>query len=359
MLGGMPRRLWLAQMKLCYSRQPFVRAYRRATQEMVFDAHNRAFAWFGGSCERGIYDNMTTAVKHVKVGRERVFNRRFEQLCSHYLVQPQACTPACGWEKGRVEKQVLDLRRALLPAGLQFDSVDDLNAHLQAGCLKHSKNAAHPEIRTRSVYEVFVQEREVLIPFAGEFDGYRAATGVVSKCLLVSFDRNRYSVAARAKARSVELRVYSDQVVMYLDGEVVGDHPRSFGQGETVYDPVHYFPVLRRKPGALQNGAPFVDWQLPAAMQQVRARLREFSDGNRQMVEILTSAEQLGFECLERACQQALAEGLCHADVVLNHAHRLTEPAAAKTLPTPERLRLEQPPQADCQRYDALLGGGA
>jgi hypothetical protein len=36
----------------------FVRAYPRETQEMVFDAHNRAFAFFRGACTRGIYDNI-------------------------------------------------------------------------------------------------------------------------------------------------------------------------------------------------------------------------------------------------------------------------------------------------------------
>jgi transposase len=81
----------------------FVRAYPRETQEMVFDAHNRAFALFKGTCGRGIYDNMKTAVETVFVGKGRVYNRRFLQMCSHYLVDPIACTPASGWEKGQVE----------------------------------------------------------------------------------------------------------------------------------------------------------------------------------------------------------------------------------------------------------------
>ena len=65
----------------------FVRAYPRETQEMVFDAHNRAFAFFKGSCTRGIYDNMKTAVETVFIGKDRQFNRRFLQMCGHYLVE--------------------------------------------------------------------------------------------------------------------------------------------------------------------------------------------------------------------------------------------------------------------------------
>ena len=48
---------------------------------------------------------------------------------------------------------------------------------------------------------------------------------------------------------------------------------RSFGRGDTIYDPWHYVPVLARKPGALRNGAPFKDWVLPAAMERVRRKL--------------------------------------------------------------------------------------
>src|SRR5271167_2505184 len=69
-------------------------------------------------------------------------------------------------------------------------------------------------------------------------------------------------------------------------GRLVAEHPRSFGRGDTVYDPWHYVPVLARKPGALRNGAPFKDWVLPAAMERVRRKLAGADDGNRQMVDI-------------------------------------------------------------------------
>jgi transposase len=38
---------------------------------MVFDAHARAFAFFGGVPTRGIYDNMKTAVTSVFTGKDR------------------------------------------------------------------------------------------------------------------------------------------------------------------------------------------------------------------------------------------------------------------------------------------------
>jgi hypothetical protein len=64
----------------CHSRMMFVRAYPRETQEMVFDAHDRAFAFFRGACTRGIYDNMKTAVETISIGKDRQYNRRKKTL---------------------------------------------------------------------------------------------------------------------------------------------------------------------------------------------------------------------------------------------------------------------------------------
>jgi transposase len=126
-LDGVTTTVKVAHVRLCQSRMPFVRAYPRETQEMVFDAHDKAFAFFGGACARGIYDNMKTAVDTIFVGKDRAYNRRFQQMCGHYLVDPVACTPASGWEKGQVENQVGVLRRRFFVPKPKFRSYAELN----------------------------------------------------------------------------------------------------------------------------------------------------------------------------------------------------------------------------------------
>src|SRR5258708_7037151 len=60
-LQGLPLTVKAAHMKLSHSRMPFVRVYFRETQELVFDAHDKAFQFYGGGCARGGYGNMKTA----------------------------------------------------------------------------------------------------------------------------------------------------------------------------------------------------------------------------------------------------------------------------------------------------------
>jgi len=71
LLSGTTVMVKVAHVRLCHSRMLFARAYPRETQEMVFDAHDRAFALFKGTCIRGIYDNMKTAVETIFVGKDR------------------------------------------------------------------------------------------------------------------------------------------------------------------------------------------------------------------------------------------------------------------------------------------------
>ncbi len=321
---------------------------------MVFDAHDKAFAFFEGACRRGIYDNMKTAVETILVGKERQYNRRFQQMCAHYLVDPVACTPASGWEKGQVENQVGLVRERFFTPRLRVKSIEELNGWLLDQCVAYAKGHPHPENKEITVWQAFEAERPSLVPYVGAFDGFHAVPVSVSKTCLIRFDNNRYSVMASAVGRPVEVRAYAERIELRQGGHVVGEHARRFGRNETVFEPWHYVPVLARKPGALRNGAPFKDWVLPPAFERVRRKLAGTDDGDRQMVGLLTAAMDDGLDAVEAACLEALEASVHSADVVLNILARRREPARVITIDTPDALRLQHEPVADCARYDTL-----
>jgi len=354
-LAGKPVTVKVAQVRLCHSRMLYVRAYLRETQEMVFDAHEKAFAFFKGTPRRGIYDNMKTAVETVFLGKDRHYNRRFLQLMSHHLVEPTACTPAAGWEKGQVENQVGVVRQRFFAPKPAFKTLADLNAWLADKCIAHARQQAHPVETDKTVMAVFEAERAVLMAYRGAFDGFHGVSAAVSKTCLVRFDNVRYSVEAKAVGRPVDVHAYADRIVLKQDGIVVGEHARRFGRNEIVYDPWHYVSVLARKPGALRNGAPFKDWLLPGSIEKVRRKLSGSDDGDRQMVKVLSAVLSDGLPAVEAACAEALEAGLANADVILNVLARRQQPAQPEMVSTPERLSLREPPIADCARYNALL----
>ena len=113
-VGGIYYRVQVAHMKLCAS--PGVLAGglpEPRPRDAVRCPHAVSFAALGGVARRGIYDNMKTAVDKVKKGKGRIVNERFATMCAHYLVDPDFCNVASGWEKGVVEKNVQDSRRRI------------------------------------------------------------------------------------------------------------------------------------------------------------------------------------------------------------------------------------------------------
>lgn len=153
-LAGKAVKLKVAHFKLCHSRAFFIKAYLNETMEMLVDAHNAGFAYFGGVCKRGIYDNMKTAVISVGQGKERIWNPQFLGLMNHYLIEPQACNRAAGWEKGQVERQVKTLRKRIFQPVLSFSTLDELNAYLLEQCGVLADRFKHPEQTNQYVAQV-------------------------------------------------------------------------------------------------------------------------------------------------------------------------------------------------------------
>ena len=84
----------------------------------------------------------------------------------------------------------------------------------------HAKANKHPDVPDKTIWEMFEEERPSLVPYVGPFDGFHAVPASVSKTCLVRFDKNRYSVDARAVGRPVEIRAYADRLECWQDGQV-------------------------------------------------------------------------------------------------------------------------------------------
>ena len=355
-LGSERVKLQVAQFKLCHSRAFVVRAYPLQTHEMLFDAHNHAFAVLGGVPRRGIYDNMKTAVDRVRSGKAREVNVRFAAMVSHFLFEAEFCNPAAGWEKGQIEKNVQDARQRLWQPTPLFESLPALNAWLEKRCVALWHEIAHPEQPGRTVGDVWREEQPHLMPLPRPFDGFVEHTKRVSPTCLVHVERNRYSVPAAFANRPVSVRLYAERVVVAAEAQIIAEHrrviDRSHGPAQTLYDWRHYLSVVQRKPGALRNGAPFAS--LPAGFKRLQAVLLRRPGGDREMVEILALVLHHDEQAVLTAVELALESGAPSKQHILNLLGRLVESAPPAPVHAPQALSLQLEPQANVQRYDEL-----
>ena len=356
-IAGVRTKLQVAHFKLSHSKAFYLRAYPLQTHEMLFDAHNKAFTFFGGVPRRGIYDNMRTAVDRVGKGKLREVNARFSAMASHFLFEPQFCNPASGWEKGQVEKNVRDARHRIWQSAPAFATLEALNDWLQCRCQQLWQDIAHSQL-PGTVADVWQREKHALMPTPRPFDGFVEHAKRVSPTCLVHFERNRYSVPAPYANRPVNLQVYHDRLVVVAEGQVICEHPRIIernhkGPGRTVYDWHHYLAVLQRKPGALRNGAPFAE--IPQAFKRLQAILLKQPEGDREMVEILALVLQHDEQAVLTAVELALDDGVPRKTHIINILHRLldgSQPPAP--VQSPQALSLAVEPVANVVRYDQL-----
>ena len=357
-IGGERTKLQVAHIKLAHSRVFLVRAYLLQTHEMLFDAHWHGFRVFGGVPERGIYDNMRTAVDRIGRGKERQINMRFLAMANHYVFEPEFCNPASGWEKGQVEKNVQDARPRLWQPMPNFPDLAALNAWLEQRCLELWREIPHGRL-AGSLADVWAEEQPVLMPVPPAFDGFVEQSKRVSPTCLISFERNRYSVPASFANRPVSLRVYPDRLVVAAEGQIICEHERLIQRSHhlpprTIYDWRHYLTVIQRKPGALRNGAPFAE--LPSGFRRLQDQMLRRPGGDREMVDILALVLQHDEQAVLAAVELALSDGVATKTHVLNILHRLIDGKAidSPTIDTPQALLLRREPKANVERYDDL-----
>lgn len=357
-IGGERTKLQVAHFKLSYSRAFFLRAYPQQTHEMLFDAHNHAFRVLGGVPQRGIYDNMRTAVDKIGRGKERRVNARFSAMVSHFLFEAEFCNPASGWEKGQIEKNVQDARHRLWQPIPSFPSVAALNDWLETRCRTLWTQTLHGS-QSGTIADAWGDEVRYLLQPARPFDGFVEYAKRVSPTCLIHLERNRYSVPASFANRPVSVRVYPERIVVAAEGQIVCEHRRAFARAHdrgsaTVYDWRHYLAVIQRKPGALRNGAPFAE--LPPAFRTLQQRLVRTPGGDREMVEILALVLQHDEQAVLTAVELALEAGAPTKTHILNLLHRLVDgkPTDAPAVRAPQALTLTTEPQANVERYDAL-----
>jgi len=236
-------------MRSMASGAAFHRAYPHATQQAFLEAHERAFAYFGGVFHTLRYDNLKSAVRKILRGRQRIETARFVALRSHRGFESKFCNPARGDEKGGVEGEGGQFRRnhlVPLPAARDLAQLNDL---LLAGCREDEARVIASRVHTVGV--AMAIERGHLLPLVHEgFDLAAVSFPMVNSSGCVNVLTNGYSVPLPAGTR-VEAKVQAAYVEVWHDGRRVARHERCFGQQQQVLELEleHYLDVLVKKPG--------------------------------------------------------------------------------------------------------------
>jgi len=311
---GESRKTYLFCLRSMASGGAFHRAYPHANQQAFLEAHELAFAYFGGVFEVLRYDNLKSAVKKILRGHQREETARFIAFRSHWGFQAEFCTPGEGHEKGGVEGEGGQFRRNHLVPVPKVQNLDALNLLLAAGSTEDESRVI--EGHAQPVGAAMLLEREHLLPLAAEgFDLAALHFPKVDGKGCAKALTNFYS-APLPVGTEVLVKVYAAYVEIWHEGRWVARHERCYERHKKVLELDHYLDVLTKKPGALAGSTALeqcrAQGRWPASYDQFWDVLRQRQgkqEGTRAMIDVLLLAREHGQVRVRQAVEEALKLG--------------------------------------------------
>jgi transposase len=359
-LAGERVKLQVFAMRSMASGAAFHRAYLHATQQAFLEAHELAFAYFGGVFRKLRYDNLASAVKKILRGSRREETARFVALRSHWRFEAEFCTPAEPHEKGGIEGEAGYFRRNHWVPVPEAVDVAELNRRLLAACQQDEHRLIGGRLQT--VGTGLLIEREHLLPLVTEgIDLAQTSFPTVNGLGCAKVLTNAYSTPLPAGTQ-VQAKAYASTVELWHDGRCVARHERCYGRQQQILDLEHFLDVLYRKPGALAGSKPLEQRRLaglwPPSFDRIWQALIERhgkQSGTRQMIDLLKLSQKHGHSKLQQAIESALA-GNCYDAAAVQHLLNAEElrHASCETIDVGALERYARPLPV-MHEYDQLL----
>ncbi len=358
--GGDLRKVYFLVMVLPYSDALFVQAFWHARTEMFWEFHKRAFEYFGGVPRRISYDNDKVLVARVLGKRARRLTDGFLQLQSHYCFAEHFCGVNRPNEKGVVEGTVKFARLKYFVPVPHVRDLEELNARLVEQCREDLSRTLRGQKASKAL--LLGEDQAAFLPLPQvPFDACLKQRAWSCSLSLVRFDTNDYSVPTAYAHHELLVKGYVDRVEVCCADQVIAQHQRCWGREQYCLEPLHYLALLERKPGALDYGRPFTDWDLPECFAVLRARLEhEFGgEGTREYIRVLKLLAEHSLADLARAIERSLRCNALIRDAIAQFLIPQEDwRQGTFRLDGREHLRQVQVAQTEVAAYAALVGGG-
>ena len=264
-----------------------------------------------------LYDNTKIAVAKICGDGRRERTRAFTELVSHCLFQDRFGRPGKGNDKGKVEGLVKYARANFMTPIPVAASFEELNARLAEHCQARQSERAGRHAAT--IGERLVDDLAALRPLpAVPLEPCEKRAARVSSTALVRYRGNDYSVPTAYGFQDVLVKAFVDEVAILCGGREIARHPRCYGDGVFVFDPLHYLALIETKPNALDQAAALQSWDLPEAFQHLRHLLeaRMGNRGKREFIQVLRLMEAMPKDVVASAVSEAIRLGAIGFDAV-------------------------------------------
>ena len=321
-IGGIKRVYQLAVFTMAWSNYRYAYLYNRQHAQSFHQSHVRFFEHLAGVPGQMVYDNMRVAVKRFVGRTEKEATQGLLSMSMYYQFAFRFCNVRKGNEKGHVERSVEYVRRKAFSVLDEFEDLPSANTHLLK--IVRGLNEKEQQQKGTSAVAQLKQARPYLaLCPASPMECAEIKNVKVDKYSTICVYQNHYSVPEILVGKIVQVKIYSDHLLIYYKNEVLCKHERHYTCHEWYLNLDHYLSTLLRKPGALKGAQALeqADTNLKRIYQvHFQGRSREFIEllhYQRQKKLSLFQIQQVIHKLLQMGCKEISLDKI---KVSLEHA---------------------------------------
>ena len=232
----------MAIFTLAHSNARYCYLFSRQDTQAFMEAHRNFFRDTKGVPLVMVYDNMRVAIRKF-AGREKHPTQALLKLVSFYRFNYRFCNVRSGNEKGHVERSVDVIRKRAFSHNIKYATLQAANEHVASVCERLNKAQG----------EAVEVDLAALRPEYNTIGCFESVSYKVDKYSTICMKQVYYSVPDNLVGKHVDVKIYSEKIVVFYDGKKVATHERKYRRGEWSVKLEHYIATLTKKPGALRT----------------------------------------------------------------------------------------------------------
>ncbi len=232
----------MAIFTLAHSNARYCYLFSRQDTQAFKEAHRNFFRDVKGLPRVMVYDNMRVAISKF-AGSEKHPTQALMKLVNFYRFNYRFCNVRSGNEKGHVERSVDVIRKRAFSLNIKYATLQAANEHVASVCER--LNRAQGE-----AVEVDIAALRAEYNTIGCFE---SVSYKVDKYSTICMKQVYYSVPDHLVGKHVDVKIYSEKIVLFYEGKKVATHERKYGRGDWSVKLEHYISTLTKKPGALRT----------------------------------------------------------------------------------------------------------